>query len=385
MTILNDQLTAELERGATIHGTRSLAAAARRLRTSAVEDLRVMSSLVLRLSKAGPLLPAYDLRPASPRRSTAFALAHRCRPGPDNRTAGRRTDADRAAAARARQQHGVRRPPVVNGPPTAGGEGPLDEPASKQVMFAAQWTHTAEHLGDHRRQLAGADPARPGGQGAERRRARLGADAAGSRVIGYLTRSAQRLRLIVRMTADNLGAGRQQGTSATLFVEPTGQPFEPVPPRLRSPRVQVEAASGESSRRPACWVRSAVGPSLPSQLVTAGRLPRGKRARGDAALQQAPRPNHPAVFPGRQEQRLPRRRRRRASARSELAGGRASGQATPIFAAMPRSGARSPHTFAVEQVSHGPRAIGRFRMCWAAMPSATVSALSASSSRRFMP
>ncbi|WP_088284665.1 hypothetical protein [Kineosporia sp. A_224] len=305
VTILNDQLAAELERGATIHGARSLAAAARRLRTSAVDDLRVMSSLVLRLSEAGPLLPAYDLRPASPRAAALRSPWHigaaldrtiELLDGAQTLTAPQQRALAGSMASVAHRLSTVLPPPAAKA---------LDELASKQVLFAAQWTHTAISAttdGNWQAPTQLAQVAKV-----------LNAEGPGwvqappdPELIGYLTRSAQRLPTIVRMTADNLRTGLTAGHFLTPSSQPE-QPFEPVPPRLRW-RVQVEATTGELVEA-AGRLRSAVGPSLPPQLVAAGRLPRASVLLRDAALQPAPRPNHPAVFPGRHEQRLPRRRR----------------------------------------------------------------------------
>ena len=302
---LDDDLATQLELGAQIHGDSSLASAARLLRTSAGDDLRMMSQVVLRMSEAGPLLPAYDLRPATVRAAkvtSAWQIGE---------ALDRTIDLVEAAGTLTGPQH---RHLATNVAACAHHlAGVVPEPAAKalaalsmqELLFAAQWTNTAiaavtdgtwqapTQLAEVSRLLAEMSPGwRQTPPDAE--------------LVGHLTRSARRLPTIVDTTLRNL----RDGFEARDFVVASPHParrFEPAFRRAR-PRLAIEANAAALADA-ADAAATALGPSWPRQLPPPSALPRASSVLRETALRTA-RPNHPAVSPSRQDYRFPQRGRR---------------------------------------------------------------------------
>ena len=302
---LDDNLARQFDVGAQLHGDSRLASAARLLRTSAGDDLRVMAQVVLRMSEAGPLLPAYDLRPATVRAAkvtsvwqigAALDRTIDLLDAADTLTGPQHRDLATNIAASAHHLAGV-----VPGP--AGKA--LEALSMQELLFAAQWTNTAiaavtdgtwqapTQLAEVSRILAEISPGW----------LQTSPDA---ELLGHLTRSARRLPTIASTALRNL----RDGFEARDFVVASSDPARRFEPALRTarPRLAIEANAAALADA-ASIAATALGPSWPRQLPPPSALPRASAVLRETALRTA-RPNHPAVSPSRQDYRFPQRGRR---------------------------------------------------------------------------
>ena len=305
VTRLDGELAAELELGARQHQRHSLLSASRRLRSSANDDLRVMSQLVLRMSEAGPLLPAYELRPRIARAAkvtTVWQIGAAL-----DRTIDLLRDAEtltgpqhrHLATSLAGAAHHLSR--VL--PAQAGAA--LDAFAMQELLFAAQWTHNSvasvtDGTWQAPTQLAGVS--------------RVIADAAPSwllappdeELLAHLTKSAQRLPTVAREILTNLRAGLENGdyvVASPLLARrfetatATSRAWRAIDANARSLTEATDAAA------------KALGPAWPRHLAPAGELPRASTVLRETTLATV-RPSHPAVSPSHQNRRFPVRGRR---------------------------------------------------------------------------
>lgn len=292
VAMLDVALAEEMRAAAERSGSQALARAAARLASPASDDVRVMAGLVLRMAETGPLMPAYDLRPASPRavpvqsvwqvpaaldRTIELLDGAATLTGPQHRAF-----AGSLAAVAHRLSQAL---------PPAQAE-PLDRLATAAVLFAAQWTHTAIATpgdGTWHPPTQLAQVARVLGD-ATQKWLRQPPDAS---LQAQLARSATRLPTLVTSTTDNLRAA----LSAGHFLMPSDVPGRPFAPVLADTRWRVTVDARASALiRAAEAVRTASGPVLPTP-AGAGRAPTAHRVLGSTAAATPPRVNHPAAQP----------------------------------------------------------------------------------------